>query len=332
MANNSENDQTRDQASEEATDWLIHLQDAPDDRALRRDFEAWLARHSLNASAWAATQHAADVIARAPASNAGGWRTPSASAAHDAAIARPRPVRRRAAGLVALAAAACIALFLVPGMMIQFRADEATATAEFKSVKLDDGSIVTLAPESAIALNFSADKRGVTLLAGEAFFEVSPDASRPFRVTAKDLKATVLGTAFDVRLGDTDAAVEVARGRVRVDVEKGATPISETLGAGQAIRVAWNGAAVRTAAPADQIAPWRDRQLIAQDRPMADVILELKRYVPGTIFIADAELARRTVTGVYNLADPVDAVRGVARAHGAVLRQITPWLIVVSAP
>ena len=42
-------------------------------------------------------------------------------------------------------------------------------------------------------------------------------------------------------------------------------------------------------------------------------------------------LAARTVTGVYNLKDPGAALRAIARAHNAVIRYVTPWLILVSA-
>ena len=47
--------------------------------------------------------------------------------------------------------------------------------------------------------------------------------------------------------------------------------------------------------------------------------------------LTDGGLAERRITGAYNLADPEDALRGMARVHGAKVRRVTPWLLVVSA-
>ena len=64
---------------------------------------------------------------------------------------------------------------------------------------------------------------------------------------------------------------------------------------------------------------------------MGTVIDGLRRYYAGRIIITDDTLATRTVTGVYNLADPLAALRGIARAQNAVVRQVTPWVLLVSA-
>ncbi|HEX6766693.1 MAG TPA: FecR domain-containing protein, partial [Polyangiaceae bacterium] len=61
--------------------------------------------------------------------------------------------------------------------------------------------------------------RAVTLKleSGSAKFSVTPDATRPFRVLARNVTVTVLGTIFDVAIEATGVRVSVERGRVRVD-------------------------------------------------------------------------------------------------------------------
>ena len=49
-------------ASREATDWSILLKDDAENEELRRDFEAWLAHSSVNASAWRALQQASQAM------------------------------------------------------------------------------------------------------------------------------------------------------------------------------------------------------------------------------------------------------------------------------
>ena len=82
--------------------------------------------------------------------------------------------------------------------------------------------------------------------------------------------------------------------------------------------------------PPQLVASWRRGQLYLHDQTMRDAVDQLRRYYAGTIILADDSLAERRVTGVYNLSDPEDALLGLVRAHGAKMRRITPWLIVLS--
>ena len=107
--------------------------------------------------------------------------------------------------------------------------------------------------------------------------------------------------------------------------------MKETLKAGHALRVTWSGRAHRSDTPVSQIAAWRRRQVIAQDESLGEVVDRLRPFYACRIIVTDEALAKRSVTGVYNLADPVDALHGIARAHNAVVHRITPWLLLVSA-
>ena len=76
---------------------------------------------------------------------------------------------------------------------------------------LPDGSTVELAANSRIsyANNFdSTDTRDVYLL-GEAFFTVTKNPSRPFRVFANEIVTKVLGTSFKIRSFDKDSVIQV---------------------------------------------------------------------------------------------------------------------------
>ena len=69
---------------------------------------------------------------------------------------------------------------------------------------------------------------------------------------------------------------------------------------------------------------------MAQDRPLADLAAVLDRSFPGWIIVADPRLAREPLTGIYALSDPKAALRAMAEAQGAKLREISPWVLVVS--
>jgi transmembrane sensor len=228
------------------------------------------------------------------------------------------------------AAAAGLALVVVPPAMMRLQSDYATATAEMRQIELADGSTVTLAPASAIAVSLpAAGDREVRLLEGEAFFRVKSDLARPLHVVAGSVRATVVGTGFDVRRDSSGVAVGVQEGVVQV--ASATSGVSERLSAGDTVRMSWAGLAQRASEMPQTIAGWKHGQLYAQDCSVQEAVDQLRRSYAGTIVLLDASLGERRITGVYNLADPEEALRGIARAHGATVRRITPWILMVSA-
>jgi transmembrane sensor len=313
-------DRAEDRASLEATRWLVALREAPDDREVRRRFDAWRRASPLNAAAWSETERLTDVAATMPAAYADVWKP---VVARRQPVGRPAGMRNWRLGATAMALAACVAFFVVPPVVQRLQADHTTSTAEVRKVVLQDGSEVMLAPDSAIAVSYEPAGRQVRLLSGEAFFDVKPDASRPFRVLARDVETTAVGTSFDVRLSAYGVVVSVEHGVVRVGPR-------DELRAGQAVRVASDGEVSRQPASPGTVAAWRDGQLVAQNVPLHEAVDQLRRYYAGTILLASTSLGASRITGAYNLADPEDALRAIAQAHGAKVRRITPWLLVVS--
>jgi transmembrane sensor len=338
--------QARGEADEQAMEWFVLLQDDPKDIVLRRRIEAWRAASPAHARAWSKTVRASSLaesllpfdardwavdgvvpdksrLRGAPSPESAGARRPVWRAL--LARTRPRGVRWLwSAGAVALACA--VLLLAAPTMLVRLQAHHVTGTAEARDIVLDDGTRVALAPGSALAVTFAPSERGVTLLAGEAFFAVKPDAARPFRVTARGVRTTVVGTAFDIRLDPQAVEVAVSEGRVQID----AAGIADVLAAGDALRVPAEGGSVRSRVAADGIAAWRRGLLVLKDRTLSAAVAELERYIPGHVVISDGALASRPMTGVFDLRDPQRGLQGMAAVLDARVREITPWLLVVS--
>lgn len=301
-------------ATEEAAEWSVLLLDDPDDRDLRRRFEDWRRRSAQNEAAWSEMQQTASLTDDVLVDYAGEWKPIAAKAR-----------RRWLAPAIALAVAAVVAWLAAPMALLRLQADHLTGTAELRTIGLDDGSTVMLAPDSAVVVRYLPGERQVQLLQGEAFFAVAPDKDRPFKVTARSVQASVLGTRFNVRLDDTGVSVAVEEGRVRVDSRNA----GETLSAGQAVQVAATGEFVRTALEPGAVAMWRQGQVYLRNRPLAEAVDEIRRYYPGKIIVTNAALEKQPTTGVFDVTDPEAALRGLAQAHGATVRRISPWLLVV---
>ncbi len=334
-------DPDEERAIGEATEWLMLLQDEPEDGDLRRSFEAWRAASPANAAAWEELRHLSDVAAVMQPAYATRW-APFVASRRAGRMASPplsrRPwIGRHWALAVASVAAACALMVAAPGLILRLEADHLTPTAEQRRIELPDGSRVTLAPASAIAVSYEAADRRVRLLSGQAFFQVRPDRDRPFRVVSRGVGATVLGTSFDVRLDSGEVTVSVEEGIVRVAAAGAAAGVAddaaapaERLTAGQAVRVSSAGAMARSSQAPQLVGAWRQGKLYVEGEKLGRAVDQLRRYFHGTILVTDGALAERGVTGAYDLTDPEHALRGMAQAHGATVRRITPWLLVLS--
>lgn len=310
-----------------AEEWLVLLQDRPDDAALHAAHRRWLVADPANADAWREAQRVWALLGDPE----GAAVVTRAAAAADPLYHRPVtvPPRRRPRMAAAVAAlAACVVSVILFGGGSLAPADVATGVGETRRILLADGSTAVLAPQTALDVAVDAAERNVILRRGTAFFEVKPDPARPFTVGAGAVRTTVLGTAFEVGRDGEAVRVAVEHGRVRVDAAGGAAA-AVTLLAGQAVRVDTAGIGAAETLPPALVATWRGGLLAVRDEPVGAVIDQLAPYFGGWIVVADETLAQQTVTGLYDLSDPAAAVAAVAAAHGAAVYRISPWLLVL---
>ena len=313
-----------------ASDWLIALGEQPANDELRTRFEAWLAASPDHRHDWRDITRAAQALGQAEPVHRHQWGEFVHRRRAERERASRRVGRRRWAVVAALAAAACLAFVFGGNLMLRMEADHMTATAEQRRLQLADGTVVLLAPESAIDVAYDNDARRVRLLKGRAYFEVAADR-RPFAVQARDVEARDVGTAFDVGLDARTVDVGVREGIVDVSAARVPEAIAERLEAGDWVRVATTGQVERGRLPSDQVASWMQGQLVVKNRPVGEVVDALRPYFDGLVVLRGAALAEQPLTGVYNLSDPVEALRAVSRAQGASMHRISPWLIVISA-
>ncbi|TPG40912.1 FecR family protein [Flavobacterium pectinovorum] len=87
-----------------------------------------------------------------------------------------------------------------------------------KSIELSDGSKIYLAANSLFQYpeKFEGDERKVSLLKGNAFFEVAKDKKHPFIISSGEIKTRVVGTSFHIQLSKSKCEVIVVTGKVNV--------------------------------------------------------------------------------------------------------------------
>ncbi|MEX0693265.1 MAG: FecR domain-containing protein [Rhodospirillales bacterium] len=294
---------------DDALDWFTRLQSGGAALADREAFTAWLRADPAHAEAYRRVED----VWGSPAFK--GALTRHASA--DADVMNPVPGRRRLRIKKFAAVATALAVVLVsalkgPDLVIALEADAAAGIGERSTSKLADGSQMTLNTASAADIDFSADLRRVTLLRGEAYFDVSPDAARPFEVIAGDARVRVVGTAFTVRRTGQEVRVTVARGRVAVTGAVTDKSVELSPGDGVVAAAGQTGDVERT--NTDQALAWIDGRLRFRERPLGEVLAELDRYHTGYIGAASGRARTTVVSGNYRLDDPAAVARALASA------------------
>jgi len=210
---------------------------------------------------------------------------------------------------LALATLAVIASALYLSQPVPVLVDVyATHIGEIKTITLNDGSQVTLGADSAIEAWSDDVERHVVLIGGQAFFEVTADAERPFWVAADDTRVKVVGTKFDVRNSQGRVRVAVSEGEVNVTsvvLVDGRSSVEASAAEAPAI-VLRAGQQVIKPQAADfesvkgisehELSAWRRGRLVYQDASIIDVIGDANRFFEGVIALDGADLAGLRVT------------------------------------
>lgn len=306
-------------ADDAAVAWFVRLRDEQATAADRRAFEAWLHADPRHERAWRELEGiwgALDAVA------------PGHAPARERPVASRFPFRLPA--LRHLAAAAMVLLGLAAGWQLVppgLMADHRSGIGERRLVGLADGSQVELAPGSALDVAFSGSRRGVRLLAGEAFFTVAKDTGRPFVVEAGTGRVEVLGTAFDVKIRDEGGvAVVVTENTVAVSANG-----RQAVRVGEGQSVSYDGAGVSQPrrADLDLVGAWRQDQLVFHDAPLGAVLAELGRYRHGRIQLVGANLGSRRVTAVFDARNTDAALDTIARSLGLRVVRATGWFVAI---
>lgn len=172
---------------------------------------------------------------------------------------------------------------------------------ENRVLYLQDGSTVILGAASKLKYPSSFDglaKREV-YLEGEAFFDITHDASKRFIVHTGKLEIAVLGTAFNIKSipVEDDITVVVSRGRVKVSDE------DKTIGlitkGHQVVYDKSTGNAIEKAVNADLKMNWKRQDLLIDDITVAEAAKLLEDRFDVNISFSDDQIKTKRFTTVF---------------------------------
>ena len=194
-----------------------------------------------------------------------------------------------------------------------------TRIGGFSRIVLDDGSVIDLNTNSDVRVRLRADRREVQLLRGEGRFQVAHDTQRPFVVAAAATAVRAVGTAFSVRLRDSEQVdVLVSEGKVAVASANVADPPPQLSGlvAGDAASVHNDHASVTRVEPqvlARRLA-WTAGRLEFRGERLGDAVDEFNRYNRRQIRLSADTLGELRVGGSFSATDPESFAGALASA------------------
>lgn len=210
------------------------------------------------------------------------------------------------------------------------RADLRTGTGERYTAQLDEVTRVELNTASAINVHASSQAINIGLIDGEILLDASRPGSRsplPCEISTAHASVASTGARILVRCtaGHTDVMV--------LDGTATAAPASTaerfTVPAGQKVRLTAEGAGGLSPVP-EGADGWVMGVLFADRMRLDQFLSELARYRRG-IIRCDPAVARLPVSGAFQLKDPDEILRLLARSLPIRIQERTPYWINVTA-
>ncbi|WP_117194927.1 FecR family protein [Rhizobium terrae] len=296
-----------DAVAEEAAGWVARLSSRDATAEDRRHFEEWKAHSPAHAAAFAEMSGLWGDLAQVPKSVA------------------PRRRRSVGSGIAALLLMGCLgAIANEVGLVDRYRADFYTPVGVVRRVDLDDGSVVTLNTDSAIQVKYGVAERRIVLLRGEAFFDVAPNAAKPFVVSGDETQAIALGTHYAVKIGKRDE-VMVQEGHVAVTAGQQRT----VLDAGGMAELDDNGMLLTHTGDVASLTSWRSGKLVFSGRRLGDVVAELGRYRNGRILVLDDKVSALRVSAVFDSGNVDQALDALQQNLPIQVTRLGGWLTIV---
>lgn len=194
---------------------------------------------------------------------------------------------------------------------------------------LNDGTKVTLNANSTITFPriFAQNSRTI-ILNGEAFFEVTKDKHRPFKVKTGQITTTVLGTKFNVNTNLQNHAIAIAlvEGRVVVtDVEKNGE-ISLEPSEMVTYSVGSKGF-VKTNFVVKDVTSWKDGTLVFKNASFDDIAFKIYNTYGVTLINANKK-SNWSFTGQFYNSDYLTVIKNICYAKKLKYKSVNDTIII----
>lgn len=203
--------------------------------------------------------------------------------------------------------AATVIILLAASFLLYFilsKHQDVVVTAQVTNIVhvLPDGSVVSLHAGSQITYpeTFNSKTRKV-VLKGEAYFEVTPDKTKPFVVASGDARVEVLGTKFNVNTKKASGTMEVVLTSGKVSVYYNENPNENVLlnPGEKAVFIAEQKQIRKSANTDPNYIAWKTRVLEFDSETLAEVVNTLQNVYQTKINLVNPQLSECRVTASF---------------------------------
>lgn len=220
----------------------------------------------------------------------------SPKAVHSTSMVKNHRWMQLAAIFILVVAGAWLILRLMNDRSIQTIVSQTGKSSRVDT--LPDGSVITLNRNSLLKYpeRFTGKTRRISL-EGEAFFNVSPDKSKPFIVQVNDLTVRVVGTSFNIKSfnGKTEVIVETGIVQVTKNLHSVRLAPKEKITVHQADSVL-----VKQPVTDKLYNFYRTKKFYCENTPLWKLVMALNEEYNVNIIIARKDLRTLPLTTVFD--------------------------------
>lgn len=186
------------------------------------------------------------------------------------------------------------------------------------SFTTSDGTHIKLNTDSIVDVDYSSRYRKLTLIKGEATFNVAKDTNRPFVVTSDEKSFTALGTIFNVQKIQGDMELMVTEGTVLVtQANQSITQLKQvllhpkqhkdyllgfTVTSGEKVLLKPEYKNLVQTVSLDEMnreLAWQQGMLIFDAEPLSSALNEINRYSHIKFHVIDPQISAIKVSGYF---------------------------------
>ncbi len=206
--------------------------------------------------------------------------------------------------------AAAILVLFVSGVSYYLYSKFGEAPANFTQVVVEsgdkakillpDGTRVSMNSNTILAYDVKkGDHRRVSIVKGEAYFDVTKDPKCPFHVSVGDMNIQVLGTTFNVKAEESRVETSLFTGSVKLtinhqDQEYWLIPGQKSIFEKGNLRVQI------TKNDPSYDAGWKDGYLVFRSEPLKDVLKKIENWYGVNIQLDATKMQSDILTGSFH--------------------------------
>lgn len=175
-------------------------------------------------------------------------------------------------------------------------------------LELSDGTEVWMNSDSELrfSVNFMGNERKV-FLKGEAYFKVTRDSLRPFRVMADEMMVEVLGTSFNVNAYRDEGKLIATLVEGVVRVKDTISGFERLLQPNQQAELQDGNGVVREV-QVDEVVAWKEGRFLFREMSLENIAKQLERWFDIEFIFLDDTLRKHEFTGIVKRYDRVEDI------------------------